>query len=381
MGEIEIMLDKMIRRIQNFIHESDHPAYDPSLEYEFCPRCEANLTLQKGYDNSLLYWKCLGCGEMLVNPLNDTDSGIVWICDKCQAMLNVQPNFTEECGKWKCTECGHENAINLKEVYASDDEYQRELKNPYRGLCDEDMLDLSLYEDIGLLGNRENVILVRHRESGTFYVKKILTTYDFSIYRFLMKHPVPHMPKIIRLYEGKEVLIVMEEWIPGETLESILEKGPLPLEKAIWIAIDVCGMLNKLHHLEKPIVHRDIKPANVMITTAEEVWLLDMNVAKWHKPEEKEDTRHMGTWNYAAPEQVGYGMTASSPKTDVYAVGMLLNVMLTGEFPKDKQATEPAWSIIERCIRLDANGRYTAAELAEALGKLCEEGTETKIDR
>ena len=52
---------------------------DDGMLGEFCPRCDANLTLQKGYDNSLPYWKCLGCGEMLINPTLETDSGIVWI--------------------------------------------------------------------------------------------------------------------------------------------------------------------------------------------------------------------------------------------------------------------------------------------------------------
>ncbi len=51
--------------------------------------------------------------------------------------------------------------------------------------------------------------------------------------------------------------------------------------------------------------------------------LLDMNVAKWYDSEEKEDTRLLGTKDYAAPEQVGYGMKASSNKTDIYAVGIL----------------------------------------------------------
>ena len=75
----------------------------------------------------------------------------------------------------------------------------------------------------------------------------------------------------------------------------------------------------------------------------------------------------MGTQFYAAPEQVGFGLYSSSPKTDIYAVGMMLNVMLTGEFPKEKKAEGPIWDIINRCISLDADNRYTAKELIEAL--------------
>ena len=142
------------------------------------------------------------------------------------------------------------------------------------------------------------------------------------------------------------------------------------MERAVQIARKVCMILDELHHLEKPIVHRDVKPSNIMIAPNDEVWLLDVNVAKWHDPEKTDDTRHMGTWNYAAPEQVGYGMTASSPKTDVYAVCMLLNVMLTGAFPKEKQTDGPVRKIIDRCISLNAEERYTARELAEELERL-----------
>jgi len=364
------MIERIVKRIQNAVSRSSRIVYDQNLNYEFCPRCEANLTFQKGYDNSLPYWKCLGCGEMLINPALETDSGIAWICDECQAMLNIQPCFSEDCGTWKCTECGHENDINPKEVFASDDEYQDEMQNPYRGFSDEDLLELSVYEDEGYLHDNEDVVLVKHRETGQHYIKKLLTTYDQSVYEYLMRHPIQHMPRILELFEGTDTLIVIEELIQGDTVAQLLGTGVIKEDKAIQIAIELCKILDDLHHLEKPIVHRDIKPSNVMISRDDEVWLLDVNVAKWHDPEETDDTRHMGTWNYAAPEQVGYGLTASSPKTDIYALGMLLNVMITGEFPKDQKAKGPIWNIIERCISLNADERYTAGELREALEKL-----------
>lgn len=349
------------------------PVHNLYLEYEFCPRCEANLTLQKGYDNSLPYWKCLGCGEMLINPSIDSESGIVWLCDECQAMLNIQLGFTEDNGSWKCTECGHENEINPQEVFASDDEFQNERHNPYRGLSDEDLLELSLYEEIGHLKGHENVIFVKKRETEEHYIKKILTIYDISIYRYLMDHPVQHMPRILRLFEGQDALIVFEELVQGESLESILGAGSIETSKAAKMVVELCKILDALHQLDKPIVHRDVKPSNIIISPKGEIWLLDVNVAKWHNPEEKDDTRYMGTRNYAAPEQVGYGMTASSPKTDIYAVGMLLNVMITGKFPKEKQATGSIWKVIERCISLNAEERYTAKELAEVLKNFCED--------
>lgn len=81
-------------------------------------------------------------------------------------------------------------------------------------------------------------------------------------------------------------------------------------------------------------------------------------------------------------EQVGYGMKASSNKTDIYAVGILLNVMLTGKFPKEKPAQGKLWNVIERCISLDANSRYRADELIERLDNYLGENTNAgKKDR
>ncbi len=364
------MIQKIFSGIRQLIQPKEESRDIIWHDYEYCPRCEANLTLQKGYNDRLPYWKCLGCGEMLINPENEADSKIVWLCDDCEQLLNIQPGFSETCGEWKCVECGFVNKINAQEVYASDEDYRREISNPYRGMCDEDLLRLSAYEELGYLHNFESITLVRDRETGETYIKKHLSTYDKSIYEYLIDHPIWHMPKIISLFEGSNTLIVIEELVQGYTVEELLGRDTLKTDQAIRIVIELSAILDELHNLEKPIVHRDVKPSNVMITPNGETWLLDVNVAKWHDPDEKDDTRHMGTWNYAAPEQVGYGLKASSPQTDIYALGILLNVMITGKFPKEEQAKGKIWGIIQKCISLNAEERYTAKELKEALSQI-----------
>lgn len=334
-------------------------------DYEYCPKCNADLTMQRGYSNKLAYWTCLGCGAMLINPKIESD--VVWICDECEASLNIQPGFSEDCGEWECQVCGHVNKISPSELYETEDEYQMELKNPYRGLSDADVLALSVYQEEALFNGRENIIVVTHRETGEYYFKKLLTAYDKSIYSYLMEHPVRNMPRIVDIFESKVCLIVIEECIAGKTLAKILEDGPMSLEQTVYVAKNVCRILDELHSLDVPIIHRDIKPSNIMIAGDGEVYVLDVNVAKWYDSEKSDDTRYMGTQFYAAPEQVGFGLYSSSPKTDIYAVGMMLNVMLTGEFPKEKKAEGLIWDIINRCISLDADNRYTAKELIEAL--------------
>ncbi len=331
--------------------------------YEYCPRCDANLTLQKGYHNDLPYWICKGCGEMLINPEVYAPSDITWICDGCGAMLNIQPGFHEDCGNWNCTVCGSVNPINAQELYLSEDEYQAELNNPYKGLSDDAVFRLSEYVEVQSLDEREHVFLVKSRETGQRYVKKLLRVYDQNVYEYLAAHPIGHMPKIVALFESDTCLIVIEEYIEGKTVADLLKEGAMPAEIAAGIVKSICVILTQLHHLPKPIVHRDIKPTNVIIRPDGDVYLLDMNAAKWYDAEKTDDTRYMGTEHYAAPEQVGYGFAASSAKSDIYALGMLFNVMLTGEFPKQKKADGPFWPLIKRCISLEAEQRYTAEEL------------------
>ena len=89
-----LRLKEKLDRFQN-IHS---PVWDPEPSapaYEFCPRCEANLTFQNGYSNTLPYWVCLGCGEMLINP----EIGLL------QAMkLNAFFNGTRSSQKSYCQE-------------------------------------------------------------------------------------------------------------------------------------------------------------------------------------------------------------------------------------------------------------------------------------
>ena len=348
----------------------EYDSMDFVNEYEYCPRCDANLTLQKGYRSDLPFWKCRGCGEMLINPNEDADSNIVWICDQCGTVLNLQEDFRDDLGEWTCTECGKINRISESEIFRSEDEYEAFQRNPYQGLTDDELMELLQYQDVGSIDAREDIFLIRQRDTGKLYVKKFLTTYNKSVYEFLRKYPVSHVPRIIGMYEGNNGLTVIEEYVAGMTLASLLERYTFTESETIRIIKELCTILDQLHSLPRALIHRDVKPSNVILDETGAVWLLDVNVAKWHDPGQKDDTRYLGTRYYAAPEQVGYGFEASSPKADVYAVGMLMNVMLTGKFPKEEKADGKLWPVIERCISLEAGRRFSARELREALEKI-----------
>ena len=342
--------------------------------HEFCTNCGANLRLQRGFSNDLPCWECRGCRMMLINPGVEAENDIVWICDGCGAVLNVQTGFSEDTGEWKCTECGYNNSIDIVDVYNSEDEYRMEQESPYKGLSDDDALELSLYSERVKIDGRENVILVEHKETKKEYIKKILTIYDRSIYEYLKENPIEHMPRIIDIFESDNALIVIEEYIIGVSPLRIYLSGDLNEKRAVTITQNTCAIIRDLHNLPTPIVHRDIKPANIILTGHDEVCLLDMNTAKWYVPGKTDDTRYLGTQGYAAPEQVGYGLAASSTKADIYSLGVLLNELLTGANPKEKRATGKAWDIIERRIRLEPSERYTTDELIHELDDLMENG-------
>lgn len=357
-------VNRLINKIKYKGYENIGPAY------EYCTRCEANLTLQKGYDSDLPFWNCKGCGQMLINPNIDTENDIVWVCDGCGEALNLQPGFNENNGTWECNICKYINKIEPGELYVSEDEYQESLKNPYKGMNDADVVQLLLYEEIGNIDGREDIILVKNGMDNRMYVKKILKTYDVNVYNYLLSNPIDHMPKLFSVYEGENNLIIIEEYINGKTIKELIEEKTITKERAVSIAKELCKILTKLHNLENPIIHRDIKPSNVIISESDEVYLLDINVAKWYKPDEIEDTKLLGTQYYAAPEQFGYGFAASSSKADIYALGMLINVMITGKYPKEEKAKGKIWLVIEKCISLNPDDRFTDLELLTALQEI-----------
>lgn len=228
----------------------------------------------------------------------------------------------------------------------------------------EDRARLSYYQELSPLNAAHGVMLVRHSESGALFVKKVLSHYQPAIFETLKAHPLPGMPRIIEAVEDEDRLIVIESYIPGRTLQEELDVGTrFSRERSLEIGGALCTILQSLHALG--IIHRDIKPSNVMLTEEGSVKLLDMDAAKIHRPQEERDTQLIGTKGYAAPEQYGFG--SSGPATDIYALGVLMNVLLTGAFPGEKMPEDSLLhAMIERCTRLEPAGRYASAEELQA---------------
>ena len=225
----------------------------------------------------------------------------------------------------------------------------------------EDQCELSYYQRIATINEGHSVFLVQHATDRTVYVMKHLNVYDITVFRQLQAHPVHDTPLIHRLFENENELIVIEEYISGTSLQEILEKeGSLQESRVKDIILQLCDILKELHALSPPVIHRDIKPSNILISTDGRVKLLDMNAAKHVQNGKARDTHLIGTVGYAAPEQYGFGV--SSVQTDIYAIGVLLNVLLTGTFPQEKLAEGPLAEVITSCTRMEAGDRYASID-------------------
>ena len=112
-------------------------------------------------------------------------------------------------------------------------------------------------------------------------------------------------------------------------------------------------LFRSLHSLDA--VHRDIKPENVILRGSDAI-LIDFDAARLHKETHDTDTQILGTTGFAAPEQ--YGLSQSDLRTDIYSLGILINVMLTGEHPSRKQATGKLGRVVERCTHVNPEKRY-----------------------
>ena len=193
--------------------------------------------------------------------------------------------------------------------------------------------------------------------------------------------------------EGGRTFIAME-FLDGETLKQLIQQGPLPIDRAIAIAIDIVDALEAAH--EKGIIHRDIKPANIFITKRGNAKILDFGLAKMAPVKELAAAggdlerqqltdglgAALGTAAYMSPEQA-LGKQVDT-RTDLFSFGILLYEMCTGRspFPGDTtgelliaivqqvQVTparlnpnvpEGLAHIIDRCLEKDRELRYQRA--------------------
>lgn len=206
------------------------------------------------------------------------------------------------------------------------------------------------------------VLRVRNKSTEQDMVVRSFPT-AVSAYEELYNINAQNLPLIYDVINCDDGQIVLEEFIEGVTISEVMESGNYHYLGTRKVIRAVCHALKVLH--ERNLVHRDIKPENVMIDKDGRVVLIDFNAARKISSASK-DTVIMGTVGYASPEQLG--VAQSDARTDIYAVGVLLNVMITGKHPSEKLAKGKVGRIVCKCTSVNPDERYqTAEKLANAL--------------
>lgn len=226
-------------------------------------------------------------------------------------------------------------------------------------------LALSYYKKVAVINEPHQIYLVQHQSSGKFFVEKILDVFNIDVYETLQAHPILGTPQIIDFCENENKLTLIEEYIPGISLQEKMDSHALTAESIAHYGINLCEIIHRLHSMNPPIIHRDIKPSNIILTGYDNVVLLDFNAAKFFSEKSQSDTVLLGTHGYAAPEQYGFG--ASSVQTDIYSIGVLLKELVTS-MPTQCHLFD---KIIKRCTQMKPSDRYhSVSELQNDLQKI-----------
>ena len=175
------------------------------------------------------------------------------------------------------------------------------------------------YEPLRVLKEspRGSVRLIRHRESGRRFILRRFTG-NGEVYRKLLDRSCRHLPLIYEAAEQGGENLVIEEFIKGDTLAFLLQGALFSQAETTQIVRQLCQALWVLHSMGA--VHRDIKPENVILRGGDAV-LIDFDAA-------------------------------------IYSMGVLINVMLTGQHPSKKLAKGRMGRIVEHCTRVNPEKRY-----------------------
>lgn len=212
--------------------------------------------------------------------------------------------------------------------------------------------------------------LTEDKNSGELFIKKYISPGNVSVYKTLMDIHSIHLACVSDVFERDGEYFALTEYAPGEALADYIESGRIFSEReTVGIVSQLCDGLSLLH--SRGVIHRDISPSNIIISRDYNVRLIDYGISRIPKKGRTRDTAVLGTAGYAAPEQFGFAQTDC--RSDIYSLGVLMNVMLTGALPAEKRYTGKLGKVIDKCISIDAQKRFDSVDsLKNALNGVSE---------
>ncbi|HLG99937.1 MAG TPA: protein kinase [Bryobacteraceae bacterium] len=203
----------------------------------------------------------------------------------------------------------------------------------------EDLGDYKITALIGA-GSMGRVFQVEHRLTKRREAVKVLSAElatPIQIQRFEREIAVqarlshPNIATVHNAFSWKGCLVMVTEFLEGQTVEKLLSQGRLPIETGIDYIRQILSALSYAH--ERGIVHRDVTPANLIVTPAGVVKLTDFGVSKSFGDIQLTNCGDIvGSLEYMAPEQARGG-SHPDRRSDLYSVGVILYEILTGKKP------------------------------------------------
>lgn len=205
---------------------------------------------------------------------------------------------------------------------------------------------LSLYETVCMMKTTKDVKieLVKYSVDGKKYIKKTYHSDMRKVFKLLSSVESVCLPKVYEVFFDEDT-IVIEQYVEGELLESLISKdAPFNKQQITEIFVNLLAAMNVLH--KHGVVHRDIKPGNIMITREGKAVLIDFGISRIFSLENERDTELYGTMGYAAPEQ--YGFSQSDCRSDIYSFGVTMKQVLN-----NRNVSKEITKIVNCCTEFD----------------------------